>query len=358
MRLTFETLESRALVTADLFSSVPLATAATSGSTNSTPATATQSTTSNADPSPFVNISLQLTDSNDNLITGPLLVGETFWIDVLVDDTRSSLSDAGVDSAELNVDYDSTAMSPTGTITAGPDYPIPTGSRGSTSTAGSIQNVNGSVPVSTSGPSTPPGTGPKVLDRIQMTATGPSVAGGASITPVFASSGAASNSVFVGDVNGDNSGTAGAVAGSSIQLQGTSATILNPVTASLTGNSVTAGAAATSIQFTASLSGPVTEPITVHYTTQVNAGDTAVANTDFTSTTGTVQIAAGATSNTFSINIPADTTPQAAKTFHVAITSLDSATTGLVAISPTAGTASARSISCAADGFDWSLVPG
>ncbi len=114
---------------------------------------------------------------------------------------------------------------------------------------------------------------------------------------------------------------------------------MNPVTASLTGNSITASGNATSIQFTASLSGPVPEPITVHYTTQVTGTDNAVPNTDFTSTTGTVQIAANTTSNTFNINIPADTTPQAAKTFHVAITGLDSATTGLVAISPTAGTA-------------------
>ncbi len=175
-RLTFETLEARTLVTADLFSQRPLGQRSDQRQQQHDPRPQrlpTQSASSNADPAPFVNISLLLTDSNDNPITGPLLVGETFWIDVLVDDTRSSLTDAGVDSAEtkrhLRLDRDE----PDGHDYGGPDYPIPTGSRGSTSSPGSIQNLNGSVPVSTSGPSTPPGTGPKVFDRIQMTATGP-----------------------------------------------------------------------------------------------------------------------------------------------------------------------------------------
>ncbi len=337
MRLAFETLESRALVTADLLTSVPLA-VATTGGTNSTPAVAAQTSTANADPTTSINYSLVLTDASDNPITGPLIVGETFFIDVYIDDTRS-VSNAGAISAATDVSFDSTVMTPASStpVIASSIYPSPTsaphGSYNASTNPNRITNVNGTVPLSTSLP-TPPGNGPQLLDRIQMTAAAATASTTIS-TSIPQSDPTDNNSVFLGNDGNGNSGTT--AAGSQIGQGSVTTQILSPASASLTGGSATAGATATSIQFTASLSAPVDVPVTIHYAT---ANGTATAGTDYTGVSdGTVQLAANQQSATFSINVAADANSHASRTFNVAITSIDVSPTGLVTPDPNASQA-------------------
>ncbi|HEY4309261.1 MAG TPA: Calx-beta domain-containing protein [Pirellulales bacterium] len=342
-RLTFESLESRALVTADLLTSVPLAIASTDSSATATPQATAQAADTNASQAASVSYTLKLTDNNDQEITGPIAVGQTFWIDVFVDDPRTGLSDAGVVSASLNVNYDKSVMTPTGTIDPGTDYPVPnSASHGNTTASpGTIQNLTGSQNIPISGNPTPLGSGPILLDRIQMTANAVTGANGSTIqTAPTPSDTQGNNSVFVNDLDGNPTTTDGGyIPGTSITPGTVNATIVSPVTAHLTGGTATAGSAATSLTITASLSGAVNEPVTIHYQTQLDGTDTAVAGKDFTSTTSSVQLAANQTTATFNINIPADTTSPGDKTFHVAITGIDVSNSSLVTFDPVASEA-------------------
>ncbi|HVU85766.1 MAG TPA: Calx-beta domain-containing protein [Pirellulales bacterium] len=337
MRLTFETLELRALVTSDVITSVPLAIASTGG-TNSSAAVAAQTATANANPTTPINYSLVLTDANDNPITGPLVVGEVFFVDVFIDDTRN-VSNPGVDSALTDVSFDSTLMTPSGNPVVTPNntvYPSPTnsphGSYNASTSPNLISSVNGSVPTNLNGGPviTPPGAGPQLLDRIQMTAEAATGVGNTTTisTVIPQIDPTDSNSVLVG-------ADASAAPASQIGQGSVSTEILNPVSATLTGGSATAGATATTIQFTASLSGAVDVPVTIHYAT---VDGNAKAGTDYTGVTdGTVQLAANQQSQTFSINIAADTNSHSARSFNVKITSVDVSPTGLVTFDPTAG---------------------
>src|SRR5262249_17729610 len=144
-----------------------------------------------------------------------------------------------------------------------------------------------------------------------------------------------SNSVFLVDPAGDGQQTGTAVSGDAIQFQSTTVNVQNAVTAQITGGAATASGTATSIQFTASLSAAVPgTPVTIHYST---LDGTAVAGTDYTGVTnGTVQIAAGATSATFNIGIPADSTFHSDRSFTVGIIGVDVSPSGLVTFDPTA----------------------
>ena len=86
---------------------------------------------------------------------------------------------------------------------------------------------------------------------------------------------------------------------------------------------------------TAFPSAPADTELTATWTTSVEEGDTATADTDYTEATGTVTIAAGQSSGTFEIVIIGDNTPEFDETFTV---TLSNASTG-AAISSDAGTA-------------------
>ena len=97
---------------------------------------------------------------------------------------------------------------------------------------------------------------------------------------------------------------------------------------SVADTSVMNGASATTMNFAVTLSKPSTDAIVLDYQTQVQAGDTAAAGTDFTAVTnGQITIPA----NTTTINIPIQTvgssTYEPDKTFHLSV-SLDSSSPG------------------------------
>ena len=69
---------------------------------------------------------------------------------------------------------------------------------------------------------------------------------------------------------------------------------------------------------TVSLSGASSEDVTVNYAT---SNGTANAGNDYTSTTGTLTIAAGETSGTIDISILADSVSEEDETFNVTLTS-------------------------------------
>ena len=85
---------------------------------------------------PVAKLYLTITDANDQPITGPLAVGQTFYVDFSVQDLRSSLSDAGIEEAGTTSFTTRTVVTPTGTVTAGPNYPV--GLTKDLSTAGTV----------------------------------------------------------------------------------------------------------------------------------------------------------------------------------------------------------------------------
>jgi hypothetical protein len=115
--------------------------------------------------------SLAITDDADQPITGPLVVGQTFWLDVSILDLRTDLgANAGALSAATDILFDSTTVAPTGNVTPGQAYPIPATQR-LTLPSPDDMRIGVSVPVDTSLNFIPPGAGPNLLDRIEMVAT-------------------------------------------------------------------------------------------------------------------------------------------------------------------------------------------
>ncbi|HEY4309777.1 MAG TPA: PEP-CTERM sorting domain-containing protein [Pirellulales bacterium] len=115
--------------------------------------------------------SLAITDDADQPITGPLVVGQTFWLDVSILDLRTDLGpNAGALSAATDILFDSTKVAPTGSVQPGVAYPVPTMQRMTIPTPDDMR-VGGSVVVTVNGPVGPPGVGPNLLDRIEMVAT-------------------------------------------------------------------------------------------------------------------------------------------------------------------------------------------
>ncbi len=73
--------------------------------------------------------------------------------------------------------------------------------------------------------------------------------------------------------------------------------------------------------FTVSLSEQDSNAVTVEYATSVESSDTATAGTDYTTTSGTLTIAANTDSNTFTVATTEDTTTEGDETFTVTLTS-------------------------------------
>ena len=155
-RLSIESLETRALVTADLLTGVPLAMAATADTSQvATPAATT---------APVAKLYLTITDANDQPITGPLAVGQTFFVDFSVQDLRTSLSDAGIEEAGTSIIYDPDVVTPTGTVTAGPNYPV--GLTKDLSTAGAVGvNATEQFNAANNPPFPPLGSGVELVAR-------------------------------------------------------------------------------------------------------------------------------------------------------------------------------------------------
>ncbi len=78
-----------------------------------------------------------------------------------------------------------------------------------------------------------------------------------------------------------------------------------------------------SVRLTASLSRPSLTPVTVHYAT---ADGTATAGSDYTSKSGTITFAAGATSAAVSVTVKGDRVPEANEAFTVGLSSPQGAT--------------------------------
>ncbi|HEY1599145.1 MAG TPA: SdrD B-like domain-containing protein [Pirellulales bacterium] len=131
------------------------------------------------DTTPEAQYSLVPTDSSDTPLTGPINIGDTFYVDVYVQDLRS-VSYAGIAAGDVDVTYadqggGTAGVAPTGVITAGPNYPVPGSAPhgDATSTPGVVLNVQGSEPLNATGNPffyQPLGSSPVLLDRIQMTA--------------------------------------------------------------------------------------------------------------------------------------------------------------------------------------------
>jgi large repetitive protein len=132
------------------------------------------------DPAPEAQYSLVPTDSSDTPLTGPINIGDTFYVDVFVQDIRA-VSYAGIAAGDVDVTYTAqgggtAGVAPTGVITPGSNYPVPGAAPhgDATSTPGIVLNVQGSESLNASGNPffyQPLGGGAVLLDRIQMTAT-------------------------------------------------------------------------------------------------------------------------------------------------------------------------------------------
>jgi uncharacterized protein (DUF2141 family) len=122
------------------------------------------------------------TDNNDVPLSGPIVVGQTFYIDVLVQDLRT-VAYAGVAGAAVDVAYTPDSSNP-GAVTPvtplslqpGAAYPSPSAisARANIGTAGVIQNINGAENFSSGSQGfyfAPLGGSALMVDRIQMTAT-------------------------------------------------------------------------------------------------------------------------------------------------------------------------------------------
>jgi hypothetical protein len=151
---------------------------------------------------PTLGFSLQVTDASDQPIS-TITSGQNFWLDLLVQDTRTGLApaDMGVVGAETNVPYsslDGATATPTGIITPGLDYPVPTmAPHGDTSQPGLLQNVQGTEEINPSPPIfVPLGNGALTLDRVEFTA-------GSAGTLNFQTQTLATQSNFVIDVAGN-----------------------------------------------------------------------------------------------------------------------------------------------------------
>lgn len=123
------------------------------------------------------------TDNSDVPLSGPIVVGQTFYIDVLVQDLRS-VAYAGVAGAAVDVAYTPDASNPGAVTPVTPlslqfnaaTYAAPSNPnvRANIGTAGVIQNINGSELFSSGAQGfyfSPLGGSALMVDRIQMTAT-------------------------------------------------------------------------------------------------------------------------------------------------------------------------------------------
>jgi hypothetical protein len=122
-------------------------------------------------PGAVVAWSLAITDDADQPITGPLVVGQTFWLDVSILDLRTDLgTNAGALSAATDILFDPTKVALTGNVTPGSAYPIPATQRLTMQSSGDMR-IGASVPVDVSLNFIPPGAGPNLVDRIELMAT-------------------------------------------------------------------------------------------------------------------------------------------------------------------------------------------
>ena len=161
-----------------------------------------------------VQWSLSLTNDSDQPITGALSLGETFWVDVAVQDLRSDLGSAGVISAVTDLLFDPTKVMPTGNVQAGASYPLP--DQRSTTPSPGVVRLSGDVPIDPSLDFVAPGPGLEILDRVELTAI-------ASGPLTFATQIPFTGSVFVGDSTGTlEQGTASAVSLANTEIAGTS----------------------------------------------------------------------------------------------------------------------------------------
>ena len=97
------------------------------------------------------------TDASDTPITGSIIVGQTFYVDVMVQDLRS-VTYAGIASGNVDMAYvaqggGTAGASPTGNVIPGVNYPVPTqASHGNAlTTPGLVSNLQGSETLNTTG---------------------------------------------------------------------------------------------------------------------------------------------------------------------------------------------------------------
>ncbi|HVU85993.1 MAG TPA: dockerin type I domain-containing protein, partial [Pirellulales bacterium] len=123
------------------------------------------------------------TDNNDVPLSGPVVVGQTFYIDVMVQDLRD-VPYAGVAGAAVDVAYTADSSNPGGVAPVTPlslqfnastyNSPSNPSVRANINTPGVIQDINGAESFST-GPNgfffSPLGGSALLVNRIQMTAT-------------------------------------------------------------------------------------------------------------------------------------------------------------------------------------------
>ena len=80
------------------------------------------------------------------------------------------------------------------------------------------------------------------------------------------------------------------------------------------------------VEFTVTLSAMSAQAVTVDWATSVEGDDTAISGTDFTATTGTVTVAAGATTTTFRVPVMYDVIDEDDETFTVTLSGATNAT--------------------------------
>jgi Ca2+-binding RTX toxin-like protein len=78
--------------------------------------------------------------------------------------------------------------------------------------------------------------------------------------------------------------------------------------------------------FTVQLSAAATAPVTVNYSTEINTGGAAKANTDYLPVTSSVVFAPGETSKTVTVNVIGDTVYETNEYFYLSLKSVDGAT--------------------------------
>ncbi len=252
-----------------------------------------------ADP-PLMTVSVFPTDMAGTPITS-IPVGGQYRLETVVQDVRDSPQFGGVFSAGVDISYDTLLSSHDSGQTAAfdPFWNLSSATYADLSTQGRIIGYGATQN------GTPPGTAPKILFSVMMTADNPG-------TQTF-------TAAFDSNLNDEYGlyGMDAAVTSDQIDFTGSTLQITSDVTISIGDVSALETNADTTFNFTVSLSSPQANDVTVDFTT--NDGTATMANNDYAPTSGTVTFAAGATAAVIPVTVHGDTNVEPDETFSVSL---------------------------------------
>ena len=256
---------------------------------------------------PLVRVRLQASNAAGQAISS-VNVGDSFFIDVFVDDLRSATAALGVLSAYADINFPANLLNANGAAVFSASYPL--NQTGNNSVDGLINEIGAAANAS-------PTLGPDEIRLVRVPMTAEST-GLANLTLDPADDATSDTKLF---------GVEEELTAAQIEFVNDDITI-NPAVVvpnlSIANASTTEGNTGTKLlNFIVSLSQATTRDITFSFAT---TGVSATANSDYQTTTGQATLKAGLTSFTISVPIIGDTTFESDETFNVALSNVQGAT--------------------------------